>query len=198
MINGNVKSVPLKIIDVSDDMSEVTCIFKHRIVLYDKKAYKQALKEDEPTLQWLNSLKGGRMSDLPCVIYCRFKNSNGEKIEVPVRKSAVAVPVILDVKYDAGGNLSVSGQYFGMKPPKGYLEFRRDGRKYRFRLKVLKDFKFQDYKGRSGKSVMNLFSDTGDSFISYQIKKNLLESLPDSFSLVIDNKNGIDAFEVKK
>lgn len=95
----------------------------------------------------------------------------------------------------ANETITIQGVYFGVKAPKVWLEYPKTNGKgdtqiKALKLKVVKPLAYPDYKGKAGKSCMDV--ETGDSEITVFMPKKWKKDWDHSadHNIVIDNKIG--------
>ena len=175
-------------------------IWKKVIPLFDKKALRKAHKSGMPTSLWLqyNPIK-----NLPFNLKIKTKDSNGQKIDKDLNVGSLTPPIITEIlnangkplssSINKGDIITIKGLYFGKKKPRVSLEYLDNSGKVKYlRIRILKPLEYANFKGKAGKSCMNLF--TGESTIKVQVLKDSKPLPNDSngiFDLIINNKFGI-------
>jgi len=164
---------------------------KKKVKLYDAKAFKAAYKAGQRCLDFLNIQPNQGM-----LFNLEAQHAQGaEPFSGLVAHVALLPPEItsLDGGPDLGSVLTINGNWFGVKPPKVWLEYRVANPKGGFitkalKLKVLKDFIYQDAKGKP--SCMD--PDGGASQIRVQFPDAWPKGWDDGdHFLVLDNGTGM-------
>jgi hypothetical protein len=164
---------------------------KKKVKLYDAKAFKATYKAGKRCLDFLNSQPNQGM-----YFNLEAQHAQGaEPFSGLVAHIALLRPEIsfYEGGPDLGSVLTINGNWFGVKPPKVWLEYRVANPKGGFitkalKLKVLKDFIYQDAKGKP--SCMDPGS--GASQIRVQFPDKWPKGWDDgNHFLVLDNGIGI-------
>jgi hypothetical protein len=169
---------------LSTDAPAPSAVFelKKKVKLYDAKAFKTAYKEGRICRDFLSLMVGQGM----------FFNLDVRHEEggIPTLDQASCVALLPPQITGAvgaagpGGIVTVSGNWFGVKPPKAWLEYRVANPKTgnnitkTLKLKVVKPYAYANAKGKLNASCMDV--DTGES----QVQIQLPAAWPDNFGLV--------------
>jgi uncharacterized repeat protein (TIGR02543 family) len=181
-------------------VASVNVEWKRKVRLYDAKAFKGEQKSGTGVVAWL---KAHRVEDLNMVLQAAGKEDKVAYVD-GVRTVALACPrldQVLDptdlseltdpADLPPGGQILLKGRWFGVKPPKVWLEYRdaEDAIKL-LNLKAVKPFTF-DVKGKVGVSVMDV--DDGASEMLVQLPEELPAGIA---AVVIENGVGLACVEL--
>jgi hypothetical protein len=164
---------------------------KKKIRLYDAKAFKATYKAGDRCLDFLH-----RQPNQGMYFNLEAQHTQGaEPFSGLVAHVALLPPQINDFDGgpELGSILTITGDWFGVKPPKVWLEYRVANPKGGFitkalKLKVLKDFIYQDAKGKP--TCMD--PDSGASQIRVQFPDAWPKGWDDGdHFLVLDNGIGV-------
>ncbi len=170
---------------------------KKKVRLYDAKAFKDNYKDGGRAAAFLNRMVNQGMYFNLDVAH---QEGGGETLDQescialmpPAITSVVGVP-------EPGNAITVIGDWFGVKPPKAWLEYRVENAKTgertvkMLKLKALRPYAYANAKDKAGASCMEVQS--GESRVQYQLPA----AWPDAFDgvdlgthdLVIDNGIGL-------
>ena len=165
-----------------------------KVTLYSKNSLRKARKAGDSTSQWLREHPIG---SLDCRLVAKVRKSNGTLLIQNFKNIKIVPPVILSMMTPDGKDVSagvpldttviIKGRYFGYKLPSVNLEYSKNGKISRKRLKVIRKFLYKDYRGKEDSSCMD--TETGESTIYLKTPKDGFPS--GTYSLVLENKIGI-------
>jgi hypothetical protein len=158
--------------------------------LYDKKLIKNGYNK---------YFESGPSAPVPVKLKVKGKTAQKEKIDAEIQTVYLVPPVITEIldskghiittenPATPGATITVKGKYFGMKAPKTSLET-EPGKL--LKCKVLKPYKYTDYKGKASASCMDPYSNTGESEIKITLPvKNITSGK--AYPFILNNKTGI-------
>jgi M6 family metalloprotease-like protein len=178
--------------------TSVDAEWRKKLRLYNVKAFKAGQKGGTGAVAWLAA---NPVRDLPVTLFASGKEPAVGVYLDELRPVALAGP-ILDAVRDVtdtvdiadaselppGGRVLLQGRWFGVKPPKAWLEYRDAADAVKcLKLKAVKPYAFGAY-GKLGVSVMNPAD--GTSALVLQLPEVLP---PGIVAIVIDNGVGLAA-----
>jgi hypothetical protein len=182
---------------LNDDGTAVRLDLKKKVRLYDAKAFKENYKWGGRAARLLSGMVNQGMYFNLDVTH---QEGGGETVDrnVCIALMPPAITGVVGVP-EPGNAITVIGDWFGVKPPKAWLEYRLENAKTgqnvtkMLKLKALKPYAYANAKGKADASCMNV--DTGESQVQYQLPA----AWPTDFNtvdlgthdLVIDNGIGL-------
>jgi len=141
-------------------------------------------------------LPDGKMNDLE--LDGLFVNTDQTGERILDRNSYLAAPYMTAVTgtKTAGGNLIITGMYFGTKAPKAYVEMMVSSKPKYKACKVVNSFRFTDAVGKP--SCMKVFADTGVEPVGYSEITVVYPTIPKGAEptgkIVIDNSTALAVY----
>lgn len=187
--------------------NKLQCMWNRCVYLYNKKDLMNANKGGTSTSAYL-AAKPTENANLECTLYASAQTAAKEKLNPVFRGTLIVPPTITSIeRWDGGGAVAavhtnskvlIKGTYFGIKAPTVCLEYTdATGAVKQIRLKILKPYPYDDFKGCAEKSCMDLTSGTGASQVTVQMPSSWWSNwTAGAYDLVIYNKTGLDTASV--
>ena len=163
--------------------------WSNKIVLTNQKQW-DATKTAE------QNLKDHPIAPLDCALVVTVGGTPGTPATIaylpPIITATMSVSnQLLDLPLTRGETIILNGFYFGVTPPRAWLEYAKNGKIAKLMLKVGKNRDYPDGKGHPGKSCMDLT--TGQSSITLTVPKAWPNgwSTNENHNIVIDNGVGV-------
>jgi hypothetical protein len=169
---------------LNGDGSAVILDVKKKVRLYDAKAFKAAYRTGVRCRFFLlGQPNQGMFFDLEVTHEVGGVDQADRCVHLALMPPTITGTV---GAFDLGSQVTVNGTWFGVKPPKAWLEYRVPNPKggmvvKAFKLKVCKPYIYPNAKGKLNASCMNV--DTGDSAIQVLVPA----AWPDGFDLASDH-----------
>jgi uncharacterized repeat protein (TIGR02543 family) len=171
--------------------NSIKAVWKKRITLYNKKAFKNLYSQGQLLKDFT-----GQQNSLKLMVNVVYKNAGN----LATKEFLLVPPSITEILSDSSSikpqqEIIIKGMFFGNKAPKVWIEYKTGTQTKMARCKVIKPYKFEDIKGKIGKSCMN--KTTGESEIKIQMpKKWPKDFVQGEHYIVINNKIGMASVKV--
>lgn len=185
------KRAPLKVCFDKANPESAQCEWKKIIKLYNKKD----IPKSQDSLSYLES---NPIADLECQLVVQATDPAGYKGEYRADTVDLCPPLVTGIQNQAGETITsaapgsvirIIGQYFGVKPPKAWLEYEKKDKVKAKKCKLRKELlNYRDAKGKP--SCMDI--ETGVSSLPVELPAPAPENRYNI--IVIDNKTGRAAF----
>ena len=191
-----VKSIPKKTKKETGKIADLPSTFEYqwmdKIVLYNKKLWNPSLTAEE-------NLADHPIQPLDCdmtiAVNSSHVSSEGIAYFPPVITliTNVGSEVAINTPLKPGQNITIRGSYFGIKPPKVYLEYTKNGKIAALMLKADKKLPYE-----GGKSCMD--PTTGESEANYTVPSKWPKGWNEgeNHNIVLDNGIGCQTLDFSK
>lgn len=164
--------------------------WSNKIVLYSKKLWDATITAEE-------NLQEHPIAPLDCEMVVDVDGTSGAPETISYLPPSITATINvanehqIDLPLTPGETIFVNGFYFGVKPPKAWLEYTKNGKVAKLRLKMEKYLNYPDAKGRPNKSCMDLTN--GESSIKLSVPKAWPRDWnpQENHNIVIDNGLGV-------
>ncbi len=164
--------------------------WSNKIVLYNKKLWDATMTAEE-------NLQGHPINPLECNMIVSVDDTSGAPETISYLPPSITATINIadekqvDLPLTEGETIILNGFYFGVKPPKAWLEYTKNGKIAKLKLKVEKFLNYPDAKGHPNKSCMDLT--TGESSIKLTVPKAWPNgwNTQENHNILIDNGLGI-------
>jgi len=208
-IKGKSKKLKLKVVtkvpsNSGDPVTEVRCEIPKKILLYNKKDFKNELKSGNDAETYLQN---NPISNITASLYVKTKETGEVKLDKSVIITTQTITAVKDSGNDltvgeAGQEVIINGTFMGKKAQKAWLEYKGKSKNgitpiKSAKCKVEKIYTYDDAKGNEETSAMDVDNGTSVVYIALpnKFKKDWDHSA--DHNIVIDNGVGIATVDFK-